>query len=384
MSRSVKKRASPPARPASPVIHGRRLIVAALVLVVVAAGAIFAWLRFLDRHDRQGIRRLVQQGRFALAEPLLRRSLERNPNDLEALRLLGRGYHDAGQLAEAEPYLTRWCDLRPSEAEPFRLRLDVQHKRVTQVSTQAERQRLLEEALAAGQRALELEPDHDPVAQEVIWLCLSTGRFEEAERGCRRCLDRQPGHPWLLYLLAKALYGQGANAEAQKILDPIVRDQPGFADGLLLRAILYREANQPDQAIPLLRQVLALGRGHQEALYHLSLALASTGQTEEAQRVMAERQSLRWEKQLSTADYRDNPAFRVWVAETRLNAGKSEEALRLLDKVLLEDPDYALAHRVLAAYYQKQGQADKAAEHRRRAEERQGDKETRRQGDREE
>ena len=141
-----------------------------------------------------------------------------------------------------------------------------------------------------------------------------------------------------------------------------------LGDALLLRAILYREANQPEQAIPLLRQVLALGRQHQQdALYNLSLALASTGQTEEAQRVMAERQALRLEKQLATADYRDNPAFRVWVAETRLGAGKADEALRLLEKVLQDDPDYAPAHRVLAVYYEKQGQSDKAAEHRRRA-----------------
>ena len=57
--------------------------------------------------------------------------------------------------------------------------------------------------------------------------------------------------------------------------------------------------------------------------------------------VIAERQALRLEKQLATADYRDNPAFRVWVAETRLGAGKADEALRLLEKVLQDDPDYA-------------------------------------------
>src|SRR5205823_7878795 len=190
---------------------------------------------------------------------------ERNPNDLEVIRILARGHHTAEQLAEAEPYLTRWCELRPGDAEPYRLRMDVRHKLGgLQAATNAEKQSRLEEALADGRRALELEPDNDPLAQEVIWLYLSSGRFEEAQRECQRRLQRQPGHPWLLYLLAKAYHGQGANGEAQKILDPIVRDQPRFADALLLRAILYREANQPEQAIPLLRQVLALGRQHQQ------------------------------------------------------------------------------------------------------------------------
>jgi predicted Zn-dependent protease len=351
----------------------RWLLVAALVFAALAVGVAFAWPRLLSQRDRREARRLAQQGRLADAEPLLRRVLERNPDDLEAIRTLARGYHGADQLAEAEPYLTRWCDLRPNEAEPYRLRLDVRHKRAAQTETRAEKQRLLEEALADGQRALQLEPDNDPVAQEVIWLLLSVGRFEEAERECRRGLDRQPNQPWLCFLLARAYHGQGANAEAQKFLDPLVRDQPRFADGLLLRAILYREAGQPAEAIPLLRQVLALGRAHQpEALYHLSLALASTGQADEAKQVMAERQSLVLEKQLTTADYRDNPAFRVWVAQTRLDAGKSEDALRLLDKLLQEDPAYAPAHHLLAAYYEKQGQADRAAEHRRRAA-RQGD-----------
>jgi tetratricopeptide (TPR) repeat protein len=349
-------------------VLGRQLLGAGLVLALVAAGAVVALPSLLGRRDRPGARWLVPQGHFADTEPLLRRALERNPNDLDVIRALARGHHDAGQLAEAEPYLGRWCDLRPGEAEPFQRRLDVRHKLGRlHAPTQTEKQRLLQAALADGQRALELEPNNEPVAQEVIWLLLSAGRFEEAERACRRGLSRQPGHPWLLFLLAKAYHGQGANALAQKVLDPLVRDQPGFADGLLLRAILYREADQPAQAIPLLRQVLALGRGHQqETLYQLSLALARTGQAEEAQRVMAERQLLGLEKQLTTADYRDNPAFRVWVAETRLGAGKSEEARRLLEKVLEEDPDYTPAHRLLAAHYEKQGQADKAAEHRRR------------------
>jgi tetratricopeptide (TPR) repeat protein len=343
MSRSVEKPVPSLARPASPVPQGRRLKVVVLLLAVVAAGAVFAW-------------------------PLVRRALERSPDDLEVIRKLARGYHDADQLAEAESYLTRWCNLRPDEAEPYKLRMEARHKLAIRAPSEAETQRLQQEALADGQRALQLDPENDPVAQEVVWLSLSTGRFEEAERECRRCLKRQPNHPWLLFLLAKALYGQGANAEAEKILDPLVRDQPRFPDALLLRAILYRQANQPDRAIPLLRQVLALGRQHQqETLYHLSLALASTGQTEEAKRVMAERQALGLEKNLADPDFRANPAFRVWAAEIWLGAGKSEEALRLLDQVLQEDPDFAPAHRLLAIHYEKQGQVDQAAEHRRRA-----------------
>src|SRR5207245_4643191 len=106
-------------------------------------------------------------------------------------------------------------------------------------------------------------------------------------------------------------------------ITPVVRDHPRFGAALLLRAILYQEANQPQQAIPLLRQVLELDRSRQQmARYHLSLALAQTGQKEEAQRVQAEftyRQTL---ELLAERGRGDDAGLQIRLAESLFGLGK--------------------------------------------------------------
>src|SRR5262249_2052056 len=174
--------------------------------------------------------------------------------------------------------------------------------------------------------------------------------------------------PWLRSPRAKAFHGQGKRAEAEAVLAPVVRDQPPLAEVLLLRAVLFREADQPERAIPLLRQALNLDRGpSKECLYQLGLALADARQDEEARRVLAERQLQGLEGAAARDSFPPTVALRLQIAKTILAAGKEAAARDLLEKILAEVPDCAPAHRLLALYYEQKGQADRAAEHRRRA-----------------
>ena len=64
----------------------------------------------------------------------------------------------------------------------------------------------------------------------------------------------------------------------------------------------------------------------------------------------------------------DAPGVKLQQAETLFTAGKDEEALRLVAALLEKDPSLAPAHALLASYYEKKGQSERAAEHRRQAE----------------
>ncbi len=352
--------------------HPWRRLRLPLLLAVLAMGAVavsFLWSAYQARHERAEGLRAAQLGRTSDAEPLLRRALERDPDDLDVVKALALGLLGIEELAEAEPHLSRWCALRPDDAEPFKHRMDLRHRRARAAPVAADQRRIMEEALADGQRALELDPQDDPVAGEVVWLLMQVGRFEEADQLCRRCLRRQPNDPWLAYLQAKIGHALGADAEAQALLDALLQQHPRFTRGLLLRAVLYNEAGEPDRAVPLLRQVLSLDRDRQqEARYQLSLALARTGQAEEARRVMAAVHKDNLDKLLASANNPDTPVVKLQVAETRLAAGQEEEALRLLTALLEQDPGFAPAHRLLASYYERQGEPERAAEHRRQAE----------------
>ncbi len=357
---------SPQLTPASPAPGTRRLGVSIVAVILLGAVAYWQWGGAADR--REDALRLAKEGRLAEAEPLLQATVERDGNDAEvvaALALAKLGGTDAGA---AERYLSKWCELRPTEARPFQLRMDLRHRVARGLALQADRQRVMETALSDGRRALELDPTNDPVRREVAWLALQVGRFLDAEIECRKCLATSPRDGWLNYLLAKICHVQGKRTDAETAIDPVVRARPDFAEALVLRAVLYHESEQPDRAIALLRQALALKEcPRRECLYRLGLALAATGQSDEAKKALAEVDLLNLTGAVANDYFPNNPAMRVQIAEAMLGVGRLSDANAELDTLLAADPNFAPAHRVKAVYYDRVGQPAQAAEHRRRA-----------------
>ncbi len=323
------------------------------------AAALLGWRYLQQRRERAHALALAQQGDFAAAAPLLQHVLERSPDDLEVVEALARGHLAARDLARAEPYLSRWCDLQPDETTPFRLRLDV-YRQLT----------LHTKALADARRVLELEPTDFAMRTRVIGLLFSRGRFAAAEQACREALHQRPDAPNLRLLLAEIRRAQGDNPGAGAILDRLLLEQPAHAAALMARAILYFEADQPDRAIPLFRKILAEDpRRQRTARYHLSLALARAGQTEEAERLMAEVRVMQQAEALLTESNTQptNLDLQLRAARALLDANQPAQALPLLERILTRDPTHAPAHRLLARSYERQGQAERAAHHRRLA-----------------
>jgi predicted Zn-dependent protease len=324
-------------------------------------GGFVGWQRFRDHADRREALRSAERGDFSTAEPMLKRVIERHPDDGAVARALALGYLSADRLVEAEPYFERWCAARPGDPEPYTQRIGLWL-----------RWSRLENVVDDARRVVELEPDNRKLRQQLPRWLLILGRFPEAEQECRRFLSTWPGDPWVLLIQAMLDQRQGRQAAATAIVDKLVRDYTDFPEAYLLRGTLYLDADQPDEAIPWLKRAAGTtGPPRREALYELSLALARTGRTEEAERVMAEARLLQEQEHLrelvraSKNERPDSIQVQVRLAEETLNAGQSERGLRLLADVLRQDPKCAAAHRVLAAYYDKHGQPERAAEHRR-------------------
>ena len=344
---------------------GRRVVWA--TLAAAALGGVAFWLARSGPEPRVEGLRLAKEGKLSEAEPLLVRAVERDGNDAEAVAAIALAKLGGTDAAAAERYLSRWCELRPAEPRPFQLRMDLRHRTTRGMRVQADRLGMMELAFADGRRVLELDPSNDAVRREVVWLALQVGRPAEAEAECRRSLALAPADPWLHYLHARILHAQGRRPEAEAALDPVVQAQPGFADALLLRATLYHEAGQPDRAVPLLRQALEQkGCPRRDCLYRLGLALAATGREEEARKALAEVELLNLTWAVTNDRFPNNPAMRVQIAEAMLGVGRLAEANAELDAVLAAAPDFAPAHRVKALYYDRVGQPDRAADHRRR------------------
>lgn len=343
------------------------MVLLATGLVVVGL-TYFAW-RWQDaRSVRAEGLRLAGEAKWAAAEPYLERAYARDANDLDVVVDLSRAKLKGADPASAEPYLSRWCELSPTNPFAFQVRMDLRHRIARGMWTAADRLRWMESAAADGLRVLELEPGNDQVRRELAWLELQLGRFPEAEAACRAAIRSNPRDGWLYYLLAKALHGQTKRTEAAAVLDPVLAAQPKFAEALLLRGILHRELDEPAKAVPVLRQALAQDTcPRREGLYQLGLALAAAGEKDDAAKVMAEVDLLTLKSAMSADAAPETDSMRVQIAEAMLGMGQLREAKEHLDKVISETPDFAPAHRVLAIYFDRTNQPDRAAEHRRLA-----------------
>lgn len=330
---------------------------ALLALAAVVLGVAAVWSQ--RRAERVNAVRLALEGQLSRAEPVLLAVLKRHPEDVAVLRALALGRLNQGELAGVEDPLNRWCALRPDDPEPH----------LTRVTLALQRD-LIPEAIEAAQTALALQPDNRELRERLAHWLYRVGRTAEAEAEIRRCRERRPDDPWLRLLHAEICHRLGDNSKAEELVVGLLRDQPNYPPALVLRGILYLDAEQPEQAIPPLKQALTLvpsGPLPARVRHYLSLALARTGQEEQARQLVGELQQQQalelWEKYGRS----ESVGYKLRLAEAYLATGQWQDAVRQLEVILAQDPACAAAHRLLADHYEAHGQTAKAAEHRRKA-----------------
>jgi predicted Zn-dependent protease len=332
------------------------------VLVVVLLGAASAgtagWLATRD-HGRAGALRDARAGRFTEAEPVLRDALARRPDDVDVLDALARGYLAADRPLDAEPCLSELLHLQPNNAEYVRLRWNLYRKL-----------KRWEPAYADVRRLLELDPADEDVRRKAMGEAFSTGHFAESEDLCRSLLAQHPDDRKLKGMLAQIRRARGDDADAGRILDELIRSDPNDYASLQARGVLYDETGHSDQAVPLLRRVFDEDATRRRpAGYQLALALEKVGKKDEAKTVLAEVRRLQ-DVEIATEAMKtqpDNLALHVQLAEDLLRAGHANDGLAILRQVLQRDPNFAPAHRALAAHFERAGNPELAAQHRRLA-----------------
>jgi tetratricopeptide (TPR) repeat protein len=332
--------------------------VLAIVGLAALAIATVAWIAQGDS-KRDDALAACRKGDFKQAEPALKEVLSRSPNDVDVLDCLARGYFKLEQYAEAEPHLSKLILLRPNDAEYLRQRM-----------TAYDHLKRREEAYADCRRLLELTPDDTELRGSAIGRAYQIGRYAEAEEYCRELLKAQPKDRRLRLDLADIRKARGDDEAAAKIFDELIAENANDYGALLGRGILYDETAHPDLAVPLLRKVFdGNPYARRTAGTELAKALSKIGKQEEADRVMAEANRLR-DVAISNEAIKsqpDNLELKVRLAEDLFHDGNFADGEELLKKVLEQSPNYAPAHLALAKHYEKQGQSDLAAKHRRLA-----------------
>jgi lipoprotein NlpI len=152
-----------------------------------------------------------QAGRFAEAEALYRQVLDRQPQDVDALRLLGVVRFQRGDVPAAERLLRQALSIAPNYAKA--------HDNLAYVYNGAGRN---DEALAAVRRAVELAPDSDAFVFNLGSLLITTKQTAEGVEALRRTIALNPRHASAHQLLGTTLLKLGDARGALQHLDAMV------------------------------------------------------------------------------------------------------------------------------------------------------------------
>jgi tetratricopeptide (TPR) repeat protein len=234
-----------------------------------------------------------------------------------------------------------------------------------------------EEALEDYGRAVALRPDDVMARLSLGELLLYFSRADDAVEHFAFLHDRQPAdvssNPAVRLGLARCRRGLGQTEEARRLLEELVREFPQEAPILRERGQLALEEGQAADAEDWLRRALALAPHDRLTNFALYQCLQGRGKTEEARGYLEEVRridaDLKRLSQLQAALSKPSrtPAQRREAGLLCLRLGRELEGLGWLFSSLQEDPRQPEVHQALADYFERTGQAERAARHRRLA-----------------
>jgi adenylate cyclase len=206
------------------------------------------------------------------ARGCLERATESDPEYPDAWALLGMSYldqirlrmaprsHDQDFLDRALRAAQRAAEVAPDGALAYRSLLLVHSFRGE-----------VEEAMAAGERAVALSPNNAEILAEFGMRLALMGQWERGIALIDGAIARNPAHPgWYHTAPALNLYRQGRYAEALEEARQI--DAPGWVHTHTILAMIYGQLGQEEEARAAARQLLQLDPDFEEnAWYELQL-----------------------------------------------------------------------------------------------------------------
>jgi predicted Zn-dependent protease len=265
----------------------------------------------------------------------------------------------------------------------------------------------LHEARACLERMLVLQPDSNYALRRRAWIAFQDEQFDRAEADYRRALEIDPEDTAARLGLAQILLdirkngaeaGEqyervwsvqhdttvavglsqsrrllGRGADARRLLDAWLADHPADALAVAERGRLALDEQATEEGVTLLRRAVTLAPYLRDANYTLYLELTKQGRTDEAEACQERmRQAKQAREELASLTRRlqqtpNDADLRCRIAQLFLSYGDEAEGLRWLSTILQNSPHHGPAHLALANYYDRHGQADRAAEQRRLA-----------------
>ncbi len=166
-----------------------------------------------------------QAGRLSQAEQLYRQILQQEPNQIEALQLLGIIAFQNGNTEEAIACYRKALAVNPNLA-PVHSNLGIA------LRTQGK----LEEATWHYQQAVALQPNNAQFHYNLGFILQAQEKFEEAQESYRQVVALQPNYVEAYYNLGYVLYVQGQIEQAIACYDRAIELKPDYVEARVNRA----------------------------------------------------------------------------------------------------------------------------------------------------
>jgi tetratricopeptide (TPR) repeat protein len=304
----------------------------------------------------------VQQGDLAGQERTVRSLAERNPDEAPlVLEVLGKGYLNSFCWPDAIECLTAALKKRPTQVFARVLR-----------ARAYEGLRLAEPALADYRQAVDEAPQCFE-ARLGLAVALQQGGFNREAIAHFEFLHGQaPDEPMVLLGLARCRFENHDLELAQSLVHRVCERHADFVPGVVEAGRLALYQQRWAEAERMLLQAQTLAPAHLET--HRLLEAYFEARGEEAKRAaqherlqeihVSDRQLVRLLNRCR--DFPKDPRVRYDIGQWKQEHGDEPDGLRWWFSSLFVDEHFAPTHEVLAAYYERTGQAPWVAYHRQR------------------
>lgn len=212
-----------------------------------------------------------EAGRFREAEQLYRQVLQRDPNNAEALNLLGVLAAQGGHPRDAKDLLAKAIVIDGGNPE-FHYNLGLVYQGTGN----------RDGAIKSYRRAVELRPEYGEAWLNLGGLLLNKGEAEGAEACNRHAVRIAPGNPIAHHNLGTALMVRQDHQEAERCFREAVRLKPDYAEALNGLGLAQSSQGALQEATASFRRALALKPDYAEAHNSLGFALFEQDELDEA------------------------------------------------------------------------------------------------------
>ncbi|HEX9023089.1 MAG TPA: tetratricopeptide repeat protein, partial [Geobacteraceae bacterium] len=213
-----------------------------------------------------------QSGRLAEAEAIYRRVLAADPEQADALHLLGVVAHQVGRSDIAVELIGKAVRRNAGNYAPF-INLGEAYRGLGRLA----------EAELCYRRALEIKPDAVEAYNNLGIVLRDLGRPEEAAWACRRALAYKPDFAEAYNNLSNALQELGMLDEAAWACRRALAHKPDFAEAYSNLGATLNELGRPEEAEQACRHALACQPDSASAYCNLGIALKGLGRLDEAE-----------------------------------------------------------------------------------------------------